>query len=228
MANPPNAPTTPQITNVGEHSITAKVEDNGNGGDAINARELGVDRDPEGKSKTLFDSDRWTTVDGLASGTTFYIWARCHNSEGWGPWSGRAKATTLDVPDAPSSPLISSVTATSVDVAFSPNSSNGSKITAYQIGYGTTPSIPVGIVSAKSPQVVDGLIPGKVYYFTVRAKNAVGWSAWSATTKVRTVAGAYVKVGTQWKLAIPYVRVGGVWKMAEAWTRDVGVWKRTK
>lgn len=225
----PKAPSTPVISGITSTSVTAKFTDGSSGGDPIDSRQIGYDTDSTGGSKTLVSSDGSTTISGLSSGTTYYFWARTHNSEGWSPWSGRASAKTLNVPGAPSAPLLSSVRATSVDVAFSPpGNTGGSTIVAYQIGYGTsTATPPTTIVSANSPQVVSGLIPGTVYYFRVRAQSSVGWSAWSSYTSIRTVSGAYVKVGNTWKLAVPYVKVGGVWTMAEMWSRSMGVWKRT-
>lgn len=224
----PKAPSTPSLSGITSNSVAVRFTDGANGGDAIDARQIGHDTDPAGGSKTLVSSDGSTTVSGLSSGVTYYFWARTHNSEGWSPWSGRASARTLKVPDAPSSPLLSSVRATSMDVSFSANGNGGSAITAYQIGYSTTTAIPpTNIVSASSPQVITGLTPGVIYYVRVRALNSVGWSSWSPTTSIRTVSGVRVKVGSTYKLAVPYVKVGGVWKMAETWTRAAGVWKRT-
>jgi hypothetical protein len=116
---------------------------------------------------------------------------------------------------------------TSVDVAFTGNSDNGSPILEYQIGYGNEPEMVGFTVSAVSPQTVTGLTPGSKLYFRTRARNIVGWGPWSAASSIKTIAGAYVKVGAEWKLAVPYVKVGGVWKLAEPWVRSVGVWKRT-
>lgn len=223
----PKAPTTPKISGITKSSVVATFSDGDDGGDSIDARQIGYDDNSSGSSRTTVSSDKSTTISGLTSGKTYYFWARTHNSVGWSSWSGRASATTLESPTAPSAPLLSSITATSVDVAFTGNDNGGSAITAYQIGYGTSSTTPSTTVSAKSPQVVTGLIPGTTYYIFVRSLNSVGWSAWSKPTAMRTVAGAYILVGTVWKLAIPYVRVGGVWKMAEAWSRTAGVWKRT-
>lgn len=223
----PAKPTTPVISNITANSVHVTFSDGSNGGDAIDARQIGYGTSSTSPQDTV-SSDRSTTISGLSSGTTYYFWARTHNSEGWSSWSGRATAKTLKAPDAPSIPLLSSARMTSVDVAFSPNANGGSTITGYEIGWSTSSTgNPTNSVAAKSPQVVTGLNPGTVYYFRTRAKSTVGWSAWSGAASVRTVAGAYVYVGAEKKLAVPYVKVGGVWKIAEPWVRSVGVWKRT-
>lgn len=222
----PGAPSTPTISGIKATSVVVSFKDGSNGGDAIDSRQIRYDDNTSASSPAYVSSDGSTTISGLISGKTYYFWARTHNSVGWGPWSGRAGATTQRPPTAPQAPLLSSVTATTVDVSFYPTSDGGSAITAWQIGWGTSSSTPDSFVSATSPQVLPGLTPGTNYYIFVRAQNSVGWSAWSKPTMMTTVAGAYVLVGTTRKLAIPYVNVGGTWKMAEAWGRSAGTWSR--
>jgi hypothetical protein len=226
----PAAPSTPTISGVKATSVVVTFKDGSNGGDAIDSRQIRYDNNSDASSPSYVSSDGSTTISGLSAGTTYYFWARTHNSVGWGPWSGRASAKTQAVPTAPQAPLLASVTATTVDVSFYPNSDGGSAITAWQIGW--TPGAPweptsPNIVSASSPQILTGLTPGTTYYIFVRAQNSVGWSAWSKPTMMKTVAGAYILVGSTWKLAVPYVNVGGTWKMAEAWGRVAGTWSRT-
>lgn len=223
----PSAPSTPTISGVKATSVVVTFKDSSNGGDAIDARQIRYDNNSDASSSTTVSSDGSTTISGLSSGTTYYFWARTHNSVGWSPWSGRASAKTQSVPTAPQAPLLSSITATTVDVSFYPNSDGGSAITAWQIGWGTSSAAPTSTVSASSPQILTGLTPGTTYYIFVRAQNSVGWSAWSKPTTMKTVAGAYIMVGSIWKLAIPYVNVGGTWKAAEAWSRSAGAWSRT-
>jgi hypothetical protein len=144
----------------------------------------------------------------------------------------------LRTPDAPSQPLLASVTVSTVDVSFSPNGDGGASILAYQVGYGTDSSGPTTNVNATSPVTITGLSPGTVYYFWARAQNSVGWGPWSVANSVRTVAGAYVGVTPvvvpigmpyvpAYKLAVVYVNVGGTWKLAEPWVKIMGVWTRT-
>lgn len=224
----PAKPTTPVISSITASSAYVTFSDGSNGGDAIDSRQIGYGTNSSVPQQVV-SSDKSTTISGLSSGTVYYFWARTHNSEGWSAWSGRATATTLNVPGSPSIPLLSSVKMTSVDTAWSaPSSNGGSTVTGYEIGYSTSSTgNPTTSVAAVSPQVVTGLTPGTVYYFRTRAKSSVGWSAWSGAASIRTIAGAYIKVGAEWKLAVPYVKVGGVWKIAEPWVKNVGVWKRT-
>jgi hypothetical protein len=223
----PSKPTTPVISSITSTSVHATFSDGSNGGDAIDARQIGYGTSSTTAQHTVA-SDRSTTISGLSPGTTYYFWARTHNSEGWSSWSGRATAKTLEAPDAPTAPLLAAVRMTSVDVAFGANDNGGSPITGFEVGYSTSSTgSPTTTIPATSPKTVTGLTPGTVYYFRTRAKSSVGWSSWSSATSIRTIAGAYVKVGAVWKLAIPYVRVGGVWKIAEPWTKSVGIWKRT-
>lgn len=226
----PAAPTTPTISNVTATSVYATFSDGSNGGDEIDARQIGYSKTVYVADGTIVSSDRSTTISGLTPGTTYYFWARTHNSLGWSAWSGRSSVKTLRVPDPPTTPLLASVRMTSVDLAFTANGNGGSTITGYEVLYDTSPTLPTvtaEVIPAKSPMTVTGLVPGTTYYFRTRAKSAVGWSDWSAASSIRTIAGAYVKVGTVWKLAVPYVKVAGVWKLAEPWVRSVGVWKRT-
>lgn len=227
MSTVPSAPNAPGVFFVGSTSVRVVFSDSSNdGGSRVDYRQVGYGTRSSSPSAEV-SSDGSTTITGLIPGRLYYFWARTHNANGYSVWSGRSSATTLRGPDAPSQPLLSSVTATTVDVSFSPNGDGGATIVGYQIGYGTSSTSRTTVISASSPQVVTHLVQGTTYYFWVRARNSVDWSQWSAFNTVHTVAGAYVKVGTVWKPAIPYVKVAGAWMLAEGWSKSLGVWKRT-
>jgi hypothetical protein len=236
----PGAPSKPVISNVQATSVLVKFTDGSNGGLTIDTRQIAYSLTTT--PATSVTSNGSTTVTGLTPGKTYNFWARCHNADGWGPYSAMSTVALPNVPSAPSQPLLASATETTMDISWSPSSGNGSTVTGYQVGYGTSTTGPTTIVSASSPQTITSLSPGTTYYFWVRAQNSVGYSAWSPYNSGSTVAGAYLFVepvhhpdwvlpGGQtfggWVPAVPYVRVGGVWKPAEVWVRDQGVWKRT-
>lgn len=224
----PDPPSKPDISLVTDTSAFVIFSDGWNGGTGIDSRQIAYGTDPS-NAQYYASSDGSTNIVGLQPKTTYYFWARTHNYRGYSNWSARASVTTLSVPEAPTTPLLSSARMTSVDISFQANNDNGSPITGFQIGYGTTPwtTTPEDYIQASSPHRVITLLPGTVYYFRVQARNESGWSPWSGVASIRTIAGAYVKVGATWKLAVPYVRQGGVWKLAEPWVRHVGTWKRT-
>lgn len=222
LSSPPSVVTISQITSSSVHGTF----NDGGGGAPIDSRQIGYGTSSTTPQFTVA-SDRSTTITGLNPGTTYYFWARTHNVAGWTAWGPRSSATTLKTPAAPSAPTITGITMTSAVVNFTPPNNGGSAILEYQVGYSTTSTGPSTTVSGTSPRTITGLEPGRTYYFWVRARNSVGWGPWSAPTSAQTVAGVRVKVGLEWKLAVPYVRDGGVWKIAQPWVRSAGVWKES-
>lgn len=168
-------------------------------------------------------------VGSLSSGQRVYFWARGRNAIGWGLWSNRTEATTWKPPNPPGVILFPDVDQKSVTMTFNAGSSGGTPILEHQIGYGKDPNgysfaIPV---QENAFNILSNLDPGKLYYFWVRSRNAVGWGPWSERRQVTLIAGARIFVGTQWVRAVPYVRINGTWKVVRPWVRSAGVWKET-
>lgn len=70
------------------------------------------------------------------------------------------------------------------------------------------------------------LSPSTQYFYTSRAHNAAGWSAWTPMKTFTTLPSALIRVGGAWKNALPFVKVGGVWKLALPYKKVGGVWKQ--
>jgi hypothetical protein len=225
-ATVPAVPSTPALSSLTATSVFVSFSDGANGGAAIDSRQIGYGTNGTTPSSTVA-SDGSDTVSGLTPGTTYYFWARTHNSKGYSAWSARSQVTTPRGPDAPNAPSLSSIGPTSMVVTWSPNYDGGAPITGYELGYGTNSSAPITVISASSPRTVSGLIPGTRYYFWVSASNSAGQSGWSPSVNAETIAGARIMVGGVWRIAIPYVRQGGVWRLARPWVRNSGVWKET-
>jgi len=225
-ASAPSPPSTPAISNITYNSCYATFSDGASNGATITQKQLGYGTSPSAPQFS-FNCGNGATIGNLASGTTWYVWAREYNAKGWSAWSGRAQFTTHRVPDAPSAPSASNITQVSCNLTFSQNYNGGSAVNNSQFGWSFSPD---GDPTTTFPGVGGncyGLIPGKTYYFRVRVANYVGWSPWSAATAVKTIPGALVKVGTVWKAAVPYVNVQGVWKVARPWGKAAGVWKES-
>jgi hypothetical protein len=175
-------------------------------------------------------SDLTTDITGLITGTLYYFWARTHNVKGWSPWGPRSQTTTLRIPNAPLPPTPVAASQFSVVATFPVASDNGgSSIIEYQLGYNTSTTGPSSTATASPgiPNTISGLLAGTRYYFWLRVRNSVGWSSWSNPSNVRTLSGVRIKVGSEWKEAIPYVNVSGVWTVAKPWVKIMGVWKET-
>lgn len=231
-ASIPDPPSTPNVSNVGSTSVYVTFADGDNNGASIDSRLIGYGTSSTSVQKTV-SSDKSTTITGLTPGTKYYFWARTHNSEGWSVWSGRATATTLDVPDAPTTPVVNNVRQTTAHASWSSNFNGGSGILEHMIGWGKNSSTPVYTQSTGVDKFWDltNLDPGEYYYVWAKSRNAIGWSEWSNKTLIKTLAGAWVDVitgGVTMKFeAVPYVNDNGVWRVALPYVKHSGVWKET-
>lgn len=225
----PPVPQRPTISNVTTNSMRVAVQDGGANGTAIELRQLGWGTNPNAPQTTQYYTGGAVNLNGLAQQTTYYVWARSYsNRSGYSAWSARANATTgtaARAPDPPSTPWLYNVKATSVDIGWNANYDGGSAINGYQVGWGTNPDWPVTVQWTPWWMTIYGLQPGALYYFWVQAQNSVGWSAWSGRASNRTVSGSLIKVGAEWRTAVPYVKVDGVWRLAQPWVRDTGAWR---
>lgn len=225
-ATVPAPPSIPTLSSVTSTSVAVSFTDGSNGGATIDSRQIGYGTSSAAPT-TIVSSDGSDTISGLTPGTLYYFWARTHNSKGYSAWSARAQTTTLKVPDAPSTPILTDISPTTVTVSWTPNSDGGTPITDFEVGYATSSSAPTSFVTGTSPKIITGLTPGVTYYFWVRAQNSVGWGPYSASANVMTIAGVRIKDGGVWKIAVPYVRDAGVWKLARPYVKYLGVWKET-
>lgn len=147
--------------------------------------------------------------------------------------------TTVAVrPGIPGVPVFTNLTPTSVTVSWAESPTNGgSSIIDYKLrrwNDGTPGHGPfTDSDSNSSTRNVTGLTPGKTYGFAVYARNKSddndGYSDPGPGDTVQMLAGAWIRVGGVWKVAIPYIRTGtNQWKMALPYVRTgTNQWKQT-
>lgn len=157
---------------------------------------------------------------------TFRLLTKTGTSGMGGPTTFSVSLSRGGVPASPTAVMFSEITFTSVLTRFFSGADNGYPIDAHQIARNTVNSVSgATIIFSSGTTRWTTLVPGTVYYFWARSHNAKGWGPWSPVRSTRTLAGARIKVGSVWKLAVPYVKTGGVWKMAKPWARRAGTWK---
>lgn len=201
----PDAPPMTASTSITDHSFNMQYDYPASDGNAaVDSYDLRYGTDSSGAGATIRTVDAGSgtqPITGLLAGTTYYTWVRAHNVVGYSPWS--ARITTKTVADPPSSPApigVDLVTQYSFHYRFSTTGvDGGSPITSYDVGYGTNATTPQTIVSTTTgDNTYVGLTRNTKYYVWVRAKNAVGTSAWSTVLSFTTL--AYVPAVTTPKL----------------------------
>gem|GEM_PF-989756 len=126
------------------------------------------------------------SVTGLSGGTTYYYRVRADN--GWGPSTNSGTQSALTIPSAPGMSAADQLTATT----FRPNWQASTGASSYRLDVSTSSAFST-MVSGYSDlavsgtnTVVSGLTANTTYYYRVRAVNATGTSANSASGSALT------------------------------------------
>lgn len=220
----PDPPDAPRVISRDPTGIRVAFDANYDGGRPILEHRIWMSYDT--KPRFWIDNSRDSYISPLSPKTPYYFWGQVRNELGWSNIGPRLNTQTSGVPDAPQPPMILPVGLnTAVGFFRSPLPwDGGSKILEWQFGYGTEPNTPQTLVSGFTLTRHD-FLPGRQYYFWVRARNAIGWSNWSGRTSILFAAGAFVKQNGVWKRALPWIKVNGVWKVAEPRTKSGTSWR---
>lgn len=138
-------------------------------------------------------SNTWHLEQGLSPVTHLQFRVRAAIGSSPGDWSDVVSETTLPmVPEAPSlweEP--SGAAATAVQVIWTDPAANGAPISAYRLQkrqHGSAGEWALACEGTATHCLVDHLQPETSYDFRVAARNAVGWSPWSAECTSKTAA----------------------------------------
>jgi hypothetical protein len=183
------------------------------------------------------------TIHHNADGTksvNFTVWYGNTGTATFGDQKQVSTSLTLDripnPPSAPGAPTFTNILPSSLTVSWAAASNNGgSAIDSYLLrrwNGGSASGSHIDNSANNRSRSITGLTPGATYTFAVYAHNSSadnsGYSKASAARAVQMLAGAYIRSGGTWKLAVPYVRTGGVWKIAVPYIRHNGTWKLTE
>jgi len=200
----PGAPGTPTFSNLQATSVTVSWTAPSNVGSGLTQRNIEIATDPGFANKVVNHTASWDTfyqASGLSKGTQYWVRVRAASAAGWGPYSAVSTFTTpATVPGAPPQPSVSSVGMTSATVSWSaPSDTGGSAITGYDVQRATDSGFSTNVVTVSdnaSPNVLTSLTPNTPYWVRVRAKNAQGAGAWSASRQFTTSTNVYAANGS--------------------------------
>lgn len=159
-----------------------------NNGDAIDSYQ--VDRQTNGGSWTTIasaDAASPLAVTGLTAGTTYGFRVRAKNGAGFGPFSSTYSTSSGTAPATPNAPSASVTSDTTVRLTWTAPSNGGSSLTAWGVyrsddGGSTWTTLTEVLTGTTLAYTVQGLAPASTHRYRIRARNAIGWSAYSAAT----------------------------------------------
>jgi titin len=187
FTNPPNAPSGLAATTVSSTQINLSWADVANETGFKIERKTGVGG-TYSQIATVGAGVVTYNNTGLAPNTTYYYRIRATNAGGDSPYSNEANATTLDsAPAAPSGLSATAVSTTQINLSWTDNASNetGFKIER-KIGSGGTYSEIATVGTNVTTYNDTGLSPTTIYYYRVRATNAIGDSNYSNEANATT------------------------------------------
>ncbi|KAA1419498.1 hypothetical protein F0U44_13800 [Nocardioides humilatus] len=187
----PMVPTPPVDVDASATSTSASVSfsPGDDGGDPVVRFQASCTSSDGGTTRSAVGATSPIRVGNLDRGRTYGCRARAQNGVGWSVWS--SPSTPFVVPAVPPRPP-TEVTSTpagalnvgaSAEVGFAASYDGGSAVTTYQAQCGPTGDGVTRYVSgAAAPLTIDRLDAGREHTCRVRARNAVGWSGWSAAS----------------------------------------------
>lgn len=234
IPNVPSKPTITSVTNVLPKTCVVYFTPPANGGSAITGYTLHASTSA-GFTSPIVVTDTTSPIifEGVV-GVNYYIRLQAKNSQGSSVWSDTSQLLIPNVPSAMVAPTLSYNASTKeTTVTFTAPANGGAAITNYEIEYADNNTFVDSkkVYSATSPRVIGGFLPGKNYWFRVKAQNSQGWGPLGASSNQIVYIGPKVKnninvyqrtlvyvndANGNPKLAIPYVNVDGTWRIASA------------
>ncbi|MCL2467656.1 MAG: fibronectin type III domain-containing protein [Micrococcales bacterium] len=184
----PDAPRAPTVT-AGNGSVDATWAAPGANGSAIGSYDVEISPRPDSPNNpaTIKVSTTSARFSGLTNGRAYTVRVRAHNSSPTpGPWSDWSVAVTpVNAPDAPRGLAASPLGDGQLQVTWQRPPDNGMPLLEYElvVAGGGTSTIYHPAVDATSQAVTAQ--NNVQYTITLRARNALGWSA-PATTQGST------------------------------------------
>ena len=185
----PSAPVLSGSVSVTTVSLTW-TEPSSTGGAAISQYRYRYRKTGASTWTTETTGSRFADVSGLDATTEYEFQAGAQNSAGWSAYSNTYTVSTEAVVSSPGAPVLSGTrNPNSISLTWTEPASGGAAITGYEYRYrqNSETSWTTRTTAGRSA-TVSGLSEGTAYRFEVRAQNTSGYSAYSNTYTVTTLA----------------------------------------
>ncbi|GAA4441922.1 hypothetical protein GCM10023091_27850 [Ravibacter arvi] len=185
--SPPAAPRALSAVTAGSRQINLIWQDQANNEDAFE-----IERSTDGSNFTkIADAGANTTSfqsTGLAPNTRYWYRVRARNSGGLSAYSNVAEATTRDeAPQTPGPISGNAVSNTQINLSWADNSGNETGFELESSGNGTNFAKIADLGPNTTSYQHTGLTTLTRYWYRIRAKNAVGNSAYSNVVQITTL-----------------------------------------
>lgn len=173
-----------------------------------------------------------STLFNLTPNTNYTLYARAHNSYGYGAWAGPAHFKTYPSPVKVSSVTVADITPFTCTLSASSSSSTTTNAVEYSIYDSTGNNLIQGPYVLSPVQwiyYIKDLAPETTYTVKVRVRTSESniWSAYSTKTftTLTDQAAAYIKKDGEWKKGKMYIKENDVWVPAKkAYIKKDNAW----
>jgi hypothetical protein len=179
---PPGAPTITLIT-PGNQQLSVAFTAGSSGGDTITNYQYTTNNGATWITRSPLSTTSPILITGLTNGTSYGVRLRAINSVGVGAASNLVIGTPATTPAAPTG--LSAIPGNAqASISFTQTSNGGSAITNYSYSFDNISYTPLAPPDAASPITITGLTNGTTYTIYLKAINAIGSSAASASVSV--------------------------------------------
>ena len=184
---PPAPPTNLRCDQILDRSAHLIWTDNSDNEEGFKIDRKLVGGDPWAEVAVVLQPDTTLLDTGLVPGTNYYYKVRAYNAGGVSDYSNRISINTLEFPIAPSALTIEIISTTQLKLSWNDNSSNEDGFSIERKTENDSSWAEIARYNArKTTHTETNLTPNTIYFYRLRAFNALGYSEYSNEASAQT------------------------------------------